>query len=161
MWIICLIGLIVVFKGDKNETIVYLVPSGIKGWCHLVWDDPHAKPLAEQDGQLVARLNNKCTAHTSSSAKGINFTITFYYVDKKEKWIKIHDIEEIKQYPSDPIFIGPFVSQGKDDGPDTSYPKVDQFFLGTPDEITKESPKLGLVNFPPYPKDVLHLKKKN
>jgi hypothetical protein len=49
--------------------------------------------------------------------------------------------------------INCIVTQGKDEGPGSSYLQVEQFILGSPDEIKKELPKMGCVNFPPYPRD--------
>jgi hypothetical protein len=151
---------------QSSRPVIYLIPEGTKGWCHLVWDDPNASPLIGTANEQIVYFNNKGIAHTSSSpdeASGVQY----YYVDKHGKRTEIIVFtlqlleKENKDYPETTIFLYGGGLQRIDEGPDGPfYPSVDQFFLGTYDEVKKEDVKLDKEGaFPPYPEDALRLKR--
>jgi hypothetical protein len=155
----------------NNRPIVYLIPEGTKGWCHIVWDNPNANPLIEAKSERILRLNEKGTAHTSFSSDRNHF-VEHYYVDQNGKRIEIPVItlpllEKGKEgnitYSKTTIFIYGGGLRWIDEGPDGPfYPPITQFFLGTRAEIKEEIARIEREEkegFPPYPEDALKLKR--
>jgi hypothetical protein len=160
--LICLGYLGFIWIKYNNRPIVYLIPEGTKGWCHLVWEDPNASSLIETKSERIIRFNEKGIAHTSFLLDR-NYFVEYYYVDKNRKRTEIPDFTEPKPDPAASIFICGGGLRWIDEGPDGPfYPGVTQFFLGTRAEIDEEFARIKREEkegFPPYPEDALRLKR--
>jgi hypothetical protein len=146
----------------NNRPIVYLIPEGTKGWCHIVWDNPNANPLIETKSERILRLNERGIAHTSFSSDHDHF-VEYYYIDQNGKRTEIPDFTEPKPNPAASIFKCGGGLRWIDEGPDGPfYPPITQFFLGTRAEIDEEFARIEREekeDFPPYPEDALKLKR--
>jgi hypothetical protein len=148
---------------QSSRPVIYLIPEGTKGWCHLVWDDPNASPLIGTASEQIVYFDKKGIAHTSSSPDEVS-GVQYYYVDKHGKRTEIPDstdITETKTRPESSIFLYGGGSQGIDEGPDGPfYPQVNAFFLGTLAEIKEELSRIEKEEGGfPYPEDALRLKR--
>jgi hypothetical protein len=163
--LICLGYLMYSWIAYENKPLVYLIPEGTKGWCHIVWENPNASPPIETKNERIIQFNKTGIVHTSFYLDK-EYIVEYYYFDKNGKRTRIFNLpleERINDFSKETIFLcgdGLFRIGEGPGGP--FYPGVTQFFLGTRAEIDEEFARIEReedYNFPPYPEDALKLKR--